>query len=90
MLYSELNRINLNVLIQEPDYEAVPDISSCYVHNAVDWTIFYKEPDTKKKPTEKDYDNGWELSAFVEDDLEDAYLQYSLTDISSNLKLMGI
>lgn len=90
MLYSELNRINLNVLIQDSEYEAVPDISSCYVHNAIDWTIWHKELEQTEEPEEivEDYDNGWEISSFVSDDLEDAYLNYALTDISSNVKVM--
>lgn len=91
MLFSELNRINLNVLIEDSPYEAVPDISACYVHNAVDWTIF-------AKPVHTDIDvdfegelvgNGWkvrELSCDI-DDMESTYLEYALTDISCDMPM---
>lgn len=91
MLFSELNKINLNVLIQDSPYEAVPDISACYVHNAVDWTIFcnqlFDETDATPKEVESTIIPGWnvtELSCETEE-LEQTYLYRALTDISASL-----
>lgn len=77
MLFSELNRLNLNVLIQDSKYEEVPSLrisrdqkeysnGACYVHNRDHWTLWYesigKENDLDiVLPHENPDFNGWEL-----------------------------
>ena len=95
MLFSELNRINFNVLIQDPTYEVVPDISAdCYIHNKDEWTKyvekFYADPDDTiiAFPDQKDEDkDGWKLKELGSDNLEDRYLYHALDDISKTLKV---
>ena len=93
MLFSELNKINLNVLLQDTDYESVPDLSACVVHNKKDWTLF-----VKKFYAEEDDEtvvdlgtpvivDGWETYELYSKDLEDSYLNHALTDISNSLVL---
>jgi hypothetical protein len=90
MLFSELNKINLNVLMQDLDgYEEVPDLLSCYVHNAnkMDWTIWSKEIDQNTNEEDESY-NGWKINRLSEDNIEDSYLRNALSDISANLTLI--
>lgn len=94
MLFSELNRINLNVLIQDSPHETVPDISSCYVHNAEDWTIFCNELFDNPDQTEVQIPNdnksivpGWNVTELscTKEEVEQTYLYRALTDISNSL-----
>lgn len=45
MLFSELNRLKLNVFLKNADQIALPDIEKIHVHNAIDWTLFCKDTD---------------------------------------------
>lgn len=93
MLFSELNRIDLNVLIQDPEYEVVPDISSdCYIHNKNTWTKYVNEHFSDPDETvvalldEVDEDtDGWKIKDLHSDYLEDSYLYNALEDISKTL-----
>lgn len=99
MLFSELNRINLSVLIEDPKYEYVPDISAdCYVHNKGIWKKFVKEiyneidddlvvkiPNEQNIIEPEDLGDGWNTISLYDDDLQNTYLLRLFGDISENL-----
>ena len=45
MLFSELNRLKLNVFLKNADQIALPNLEKIHVHNAIDWTLFCKDTD---------------------------------------------
>lgn len=93
MLFSELNQINLNVLLQDTKYESVPDLSACVIHNKKDWTLFVKHLYAENDKTVVNLNepvhvqNGWGVNELYSENLEDAYLNYALTEISNNVIL---
>ncbi len=97
MLFSELNRINLNVLVQDTDYEVLPNLNQCYVHNKVDWTIWTKIKYPKRDNTivdifidvDKDTEDGWEIREISSMPEQDSYLNNAFKDISDNLVVLS-